>query len=361
MTDIFIQNHKISFEQIQLGQWPELSNYYQESLTFCRQWLNGREKFELQTSGSTGKPKKIMVSRQQMESSAKATGDFFKISKNKHLLCCLNTGMIAGKMMLVRAMQWNCNLTLIEPKSNPLEDFVDQNDLDFVAMVPSQVETSLISPKTTKALQNIKHLIIGGAPISEELKTRIAKLEIQAYQTYGMTETVSHIALAPILPASKLTYHTLPGVQISQDKEGKLIIKAPMALTELHTNDLVEILNEQQFIWKGRADFTINSGGIKLQPEEIEKKLSLIIGKKLPATRYFIAGAPHPKWGEQVILVVESQRPNTDFLKEFSQSIKSTLGSYENPKTIYFVDNFIETASGKINRIKSLEQVLKNP
>lgn len=360
MSHIFIQNIQISFEQIKLGEWPELSDYYHQSLIFCKEWLNGQEIFELQTSGSTGKPKKIVVSRHQMERSANATRDFFNIKKGQYLLCCLNTAMIAGKMMLVRAMEWNCNLQLIEPSGNPLDELLDQFAFNFVAMVPSQVENSLKIPKALKRLQSIQHLIIGGAPMSEELKDRVAKLEIRAYQTYGMTETVSHIALAPILPDTKLIYQTLPGVEINQDTEGKLIIKAPMALNELHTNDLVEILNDRQFIWKGRADFTINSGGLKLQPEEIEKKLSYIINKSFQGARYFVTGEPHPKWGEQVVLLIESKRPKTELFQELSQKVKSNLTKYENPKKIYFADNFIETTSGKINRIKSLEQALKN-
>ncbi|WP_215222946.1 AMP-binding protein [Echinicola shivajiensis] len=359
MSHIFIQNIQVSFEQIKLGKWPELSDYYHQSLIFCREWLNDKENFELQTSGSTGKPKKIAVSRHQMECSAKATGDFFNIKKGQHLLCCLNTAMIAGKMMLVRAMEWNCNLHLIEPSGNPLEKLFDQVAFNFVAMVPSQVENSLKTPKALERLQSIQHLIIGGAPISEELKNRIAKLGISAYQTYGMTETVSHIALAPLILNTKLIYQTLPGVEIDQDTEGKLIINAPMALNKLHTNDLVQILNDRQFIWKGRADFTINSGGVKLQPEEIERKLSYVINNSFPDARYFVTGEPHPKWGEQVVLLIESERPKTELFQELSQKVKSHLTKYENPKKIYFTYNFIETTSGKINRIKSLEQALK--
>ncbi|WP_186756320.1 AMP-binding protein [Echinicola salinicaeni] len=360
MSHIIIQNHKISFDQIKLGQWPDLTEYYHQSLVFCSEWLNGKENFELQTSGSTGKPKKVMVSRRQMEASANATGHFFNITNDQYLLCCLNTTMIAGKMMLVRAMQWNCNLNLTEPSGSPLKDFLEHPPFGFVAMVPSQVENSLRDSKTTQRLLDINYLIIGGAPISAGLIDKLSRLKINAYQTYGMTETVSHIALAPIVQDTKLIYNTLPGVKIDQDQEGRLIIAAPMALKELHTNDLVEILNEQQFIWKGRADFTINSGGVKLQPEEIEKKLSSIMSKILPNSRYFIAGTPHSKWGEQVVLLIESEKPSSDLILELSKKVKDTVGRFENPKKIHFVDNFIETTSGKINRIQSLELVLKN-
>ncbi|GAB3646525.1 AMP-binding protein [Echinicola sediminis] len=346
---IIIENHQLTFEQIKEGHWPAFPPYFEDSLSFCKDWLNDRQNFQLQTSGSTGKPKTISVTRNQMLLSAGATGKFFGIPANASLFCCLNTAMIAGKMMLVRAMVWDSCLYLKEPTGNPLSDLVVDQHFDFVAMVPAQVENSLQDSRTIENLNKIAHLIIGGAPISPQLQISISHLSCNAYQTYGMTETVSHIALAKITGAPPLIYQSLPGVKIGTTAEKKLTIEAPMALAPLITNDIVELLSENQFIWKGRADFTINSGGLKIQPEILETKISPVMEKQWGGVRYFISSRPSKKWGEEVVLIIEAVgSPQQEQLLQ--EEMAEILGKYERPKKVYFLENFIETPSGKIKR-----------
>jgi len=241
-----------------------------------------------------------------------------------------------------------------------LENFPKDQSFDFVAMVPAQIENCLLNNKAVCMLQNIANLIIGGAPLSQQTQQAISQLPCKAYQTYGMTETVSHIALAKITGKPPLVYRSLPGVKISTTPSGQLTIDAPMALETLITNDIVEIISENQFVWKGRADFTINSGGIKIQPEILEAKISPIMAKYLPQSRYFISGRPSKKWGEEIILIVESS-PSGQLEKTLNDAIALVAGKYEKPKKIYFLENFTETPSGKIKRKDNLKMVLEKP
>ncbi|GGF16913.1 AMP-binding protein [Echinicola rosea] len=356
MGKIIIGTSSIPFGEIKKGNWPDCGPYFDRSLAFCQAWLNGEASFQLNTSGSTGTPKTIDISRRQMEISAAATGKFFDIEPKANLLCCLNTDMIAGKMMLVRGLEWDSIIYLQEPSGTPLADLDGLGTFGFVAMVPAQVENSLLY--SIEKLKNIQHLIIGGAPLSHKLQKEISQLSCNAYQTYGMTETVSHIALAKITGLPPLIYRTLPGVTISTSKDSCLVINAPMANTTLTTNDKVTIPAANTFIWQGRADFTINSGGIKIQPEKLEVEIASTMEMHLPGKRYFIAGAPDEKWGQRVVLVIESAPISTAKREQIESEIAAKVKKHERPKNIYFIENFTETPSGKIKRIASLEQVL---
>jgi O-succinylbenzoic acid--CoA ligase len=325
--------------------------YAQAALDFCKAWLAGQDQFVQHTSGSTGIPKPIGISRKQMAASAQATGAFFRAQSKTHLLCCLNPEYIAGKMMLVRAMVWDCPVDLVEPSANPFE--MRNTAPDFIALVPMQAEAILEDPHSLALLKKIKHVIIGGAPVSESLKKSLMDHGISAWQTYGMTETVSHIALAKI-QVGQLEYHTLPDVKIGQDERGALWVLSPMSGPEkIQTNDLIEMKSESLFSWLGRADFVINSGGIKLFPELLEQRAEPIIGRLLPGLRFFFFGEKDQKLGERLILIVESKlnpQLESDLLRELS----TVLTKFELPKAIYFNPKFIFTPTGKINRQRSL-------
>ncbi|MFD2203207.1 AMP-binding protein [Shivajiella indica] len=355
MGKIIIREQEFSFEQIKTGNWSAQDPYFAQALYFCKDWLTGKTEFELSTSGSTGTPKTIQVNRNQMEISAKATRDFFGIEKDAKLLCCLNTEMIAGKMMLVRGMEWEAYIYLIKPQSNPLEEL--NQIFDFAAMVPLQVDTCLQNPDTYLKMQQIINLIIGGAPSSRSLLEKIAEMRLNAYQTYGMTETVSHIALAKI-EGAELVYKVLPGVQIGVDQSNRLWVKAPMAKENiLQTNDVVELLNSQLFKWIGRADFTINSGGIKLQPEILEPKMADAIFPVFGKVDFFLIGKEDEKLGQKTVLVIEhpkDEKKASDLIIE----LKKGLERYQVPKEILFNPSFTKTESGKINRIASYKNSL---
>jgi o-succinylbenzoate---CoA ligase len=335
---------KIQDFELETDSFPD---FLRAAFSFCKSWLSGQTSFTQLTSGSTGTPKKIYIHRSQLLASAEATGAFFQIQPDITLLCCLNPEYIAGKIMLVRAMVWDCPIWLVEPSSLPLSsvDFIP----DFAAMVPLQAEQSLHDSQSKSKLKHIKQLLIGGAPISDTLRKNLVEHQIQAWQTYGMTETVSHIALAKI-KQNPPVYQTLPGVQIGQDERGALWVISPMSGSEkIQTNDLIEQISENHFSWLGRADFVINSGGVKLHPELLEQKVETTIKELFPGSSFFFFGEKDNKLGERVVLIIESVA-NQDAEEKLVQRLGMILGKYEVPKAVYFSPKFQLTPSGKIDR-----------
>ena len=333
----------------------DLPDFAKSAFEFCSDWLEGKDFFEQKTSGSTGSPKIIRLDRSQMIASALATKGFFKTEENTKMLCCLNPEYIAGKMMLVRAMVWGCEIELVEASSNPILEISEIPD--FVAMVPLQVEQSLSDPRSFKQLQKVQNLIIGGAPLSEKLKAQIVKSGIRAFQTYGMTETVSHIALAKIT-ADQMVYHTLPGVEIGVDDREALWVKSKMSGPfPIQTNDQVILLSKNTFQWLGRVDFVINSGGVKIHPELLEAKVSGILEDYFPSSQFFFAGIKDDKFGEKIILVIEMEQPSDISAEDLKEELKTVLNRFENPKEIFFVKHFIRTPSGKLDRNKTVQSL----
>lgn len=292
-----------------------------------------------------------------MQASAAATKAYFHIEQHSTLLCCLNTWMIAGKMMLVRAMEWNADLYLVKANSDPLNENWIKYPLDFVAMVPLQVQKALNNSPSLNRLRQIKNLIIGGAPSGPALVASIKEHQINAFQTFGMTETVSHIALAPML-ADELIYETLPGVIIGADEEDRLWVQGPMSdQQKLQTNDIVDILNRSQFRWLGRADFVINSGGVKIYPEILEKKIQGIIFEHFGDIAYFMGGVHDEKLGQKVVLVIEGHQQAGYDQDPFMESLKKYVNKFHLPKEIFFLPTFNYTSSGKVNRIETLKMI----
>ena len=310
---------------------------------FLREWFSTDSHILVMTSGSTGNPKNIHLRKDFMINSALATGCYFQLGENTKALCCLPIKFIAGKMMLVRALTLGWDLDVIESTSNPLQEITKQ--YDFSAMVPLQLRNSI------SKIDQIKTLIVGGGVVSRELKKAIQTIDTNCYATYGMTETITHIAVKKLNKfsqselESESVYKTLPDVTISKDKRSCLVIRAPKISNEnIITNDVIELISKSEFNWKGRLDHVINSGGVKLHPEEIEQKLSNTI-----YSRFFVAGIPDEMLGEKCILVIEGENyPITK--KHFSK-----LSRFEIPKAIFFIPKFIETGSGKIQRLKTLD------
>jgi len=331
-----------------------LPDFAKAAFTFCHAWLSEAKTFVQQTSGSTGVPKKIEVTREQMLASAIATGAFFNANQSTQLLCCLSPEYIAGKMMLVRAMVWGCPIWLVEPTGNPLEaiGFIP----DFVAMVPLQVEKVLENPQSLATLRSVQQVIVGGASISKNLKSELVENSIDAWQSYGMTETVSHIALAKITQGD-LLYQTLPGVEIGQDGRGALWVKSPMSGTEkIQTNDLVDLKSENSFLWLGRVDFVVNSGGIKLHPEVLELKAESVIQEFFPGSKFFFFGESDEKLGQKLVLILENE-PNFEESKKLTAALVNNLSRFEVPKEVYFSKEFVLTPNGKINRSQTFENL----
>ncbi|MEL4308514.1 AMP-binding protein [Joostella sp. CR20] len=326
----------------------EGEDYEQSIGNFLMDWLDAKDHLFVRTSGSTGTPKHIKIQKQFMVNSAIASGDFFGISVGDTALHCLPAAYIAGKMMLVRAMILGLEIDLVAPTLHPLEEIEEQ--YDFSAMIPLQVSNSL------NKINNIKQLIVGGAPVTKDLVESVQDKSTQVFETYGMTETVTHIAAKKInnFSASESIdsahFKILPNVTISTDKRGCLVIDAPYIAEEtIVTNDIVTLISESEFDWKGRYDNVINSGGVKLIPEQIEKKLAKVISQ-----RFFVYGLNDAELGEKLILVIEGKAQEA--LKTSVKELKS-LEKFEHPKAIYFTDKFEETANGKLLREATVEKL----
>ena len=310
---------------------------------FLMDWLDSKDYINVKTSGSTGQPKLMKVSKQAMVNSAIATGNFFKMKPGQTALLCLPTHYIAGKMMLVRAMILGLDLDFVDPTTQPVFDY--GKTYNFCAMVPLQLTN------TVGYIHNIKTLIVGGASISKPLEEAIQGLKTKIYATYGMTETVSHIAVKPINGKKKSDYFKVfPKVIISQDDRGCLVIDAPKVAPErLVTNDVVRLHSDTEFELIGRIDNMINSGGVKLFPEQIEAKLADQIKE-----RFFIASEPDEHLGAKLILILESDANN------LKSSVFKELDKFEVPREIYAVPEFKETATGKIQRKETLKLIKKD-
>jgi O-succinylbenzoic acid--CoA ligase len=304
---------------------------------FLLDWFDNKDYIDLQTSGTTGIPKTVRMEKQKMVNSALATGDFFELSPGDKALYCLPTRYIAGKMMLVRSLILGLDIDFVAPSAHPLAK--NETKYDFVAMVPLQAQNSL------SALKDVKKMIVGGAKMSKSLEKSLLKhKKTLVYETYGMTETITHIAAKKV---GEKAFSILPNISISQNDMNCLVIDAPQISNErIVTNDVVEIINDNEFIFLGRIDTVVNSGGIKLIPEQIEEKLSVAI-----PGRFFLGGIADAILGEKLVLVVEGEE------NSFDVSVLDSLDKYEKPKKVFYNVTFIETDNGKIKRKEILSSL----
>jgi O-succinylbenzoic acid--CoA ligase len=322
-------------------KWQSSGDNEQKQLgMFMEEWLDGNDSLTLHTSGSTGTPKQLLVSKKSMQASAERTAAFFELSPGDTALLCLPTHYIAGKMMLVRALVIGLELDVIPSKS--LLDLKGKT-YDFAALIPLQVNASF------DLLGNLKKILIGGAPIPTELRKALAKKYPHCVETYGMTETLTHVATRfvcyPTVP-----FRAMPGIKINVDHDSCLQIMAPyISSSPICTNDVVELLDNRSFILIGRRDFVINSGGRKIFPEQLEEKLSVQL--RIP---FFFTGIPDVELGEKLVLVVEGG------IKEKQLGLKTAtklLGADKHlvPKDVLCLDTFVLTRTGKLNRIATLK------
>ena len=327
---------------------------------FLQEWNNDSERVLVHTSGSTGKPKPLWVEKRRMEASARITCDFLGLKTGDTALLCTSLDYIAGKMMVVRSLVRNLRLMVVEPSGHPLAS-LSKEDIDFAAMVPMQVYNSLQIPEERERLKQIKHLIIGGGAVDEALASELKAFPNNVWSTYGMTETLSHIALRRLngVEASEW-YVPLPNVTVSMNEEGCLVIDAPEVCAErLVTNDMVEfgrlgdwsfsrlgdLEREVCFRIIGRKDNVIISGGIKIQIEELERILKPFIREP-----FLITKRKDEKFGEVVVLLTES----TD-LEKVKKACQMHLPQYWKPRDYVFVEKLPMTETGKPARKKAEE------
>ena len=320
---------------------------------FLSEWNNDSDRVLVHTSGSTGKPKPMMVEKKRMLNSARITCDFLGLKPGDSALLCMSLDYIAGKMVVVRSIERHLHLISVSPSGHPLKD-IDLKDVNgkdvngeitFAAMVPMQVYNTLQVPEERERLTHIRHLIIGGGAIDASLEKELQALpgNIAIWSTYGMTETLSHIALRRINGAEASEwYQPFDSVKISQTEEGCLVIDAPLVCAEtLVTNDIVEI-EKLRFRIKGRKDNVICSGGIKIQIEEVEEFLKPHLEKP-----FMLAKKKDEKFGEIAVLMSEDKE-----IKTVEATIRRLLSDHKYwiPREFRYVDHLPLTETGKPKR-----------
>ncbi|MCF2490971.1 AMP-binding protein [Dyadobacter sp. CY347] len=332
--------------------------YFGKAYDFMQSWLNGQQTFTLQTSGSTGTPKPIEIDRNQLIASAQMTGKALDLGRGTRALVCLNVHYIAGLMMLVRGMELDWEMTIIEPSANPLLEFDSHAEFDFTALVPLQLTAILENPQTEKQIERLGKILLGGAPVNVTLQREIEALTIPIYQSYGMTETVSHIALRRLNGAkSSEDYHFLPNIDFGTDERGCLHISGPVTNGGVvQTNDLVEI-SGNTFKWIGRADNVINSGGVKIVLDKIDERVGEVFYEFKIHNAFFNWSVPDEKLGQKLVLVIEGTE-NALPVDQIILKIRKRLSAYETPKHVYFVQHFSKTTTDKVDKRHTVQQLL---
>ena len=316
---------------------------------FLAEWHNDSPKVLVHTSGSTGKPKPMWVEKRRMEASARITCQFLGLREGDIALLCLPLDYIAGKMMVVRALTCGLRLKAVEPSGNPLRT-VTAAEVAFAAMVPMQVWNTLQVPEERRQLMDIKHLIIGGGAIDDALAAELRTFPNAVWSTYGMTETLSHIALRRLSgPEASDWYTPFEGVRLSLNEEQCLVIDAPAVHDgTLVTNDIAEI-SDKGFRILGRKDNVICSGGLKIQTEEVERMLHAHLREP-----YLITKRRDEKFGEIVVLLTEGDAAEAEAV------CRRVLPPYWQPRAIVRVAQIPMTENGKPAR-KQAESLAQNP
>ncbi len=310
-----------------------------EVYRFILEFLDESKVIRQQTSGTTGARKTIELPKESMLASAKNTVDFFQLKDGDVAVLCLPVKYIAGKMMVVRALLAGLNLKLIQPSGTP--DFTGIEKTDFCAMVPMQ--TSHLLQKNL--WPQMKTLLLGGTETGPELLEQLQHLNTLVFETYGMAETCSHVALKQLNGTQRETaFNALPDVQISTDERDCLVIRAAYLPEKIITNDRVQMVDTNRFKWLGRFDNIINSGGIKIQPEILEKQFQEILQKPCA-----VFGKSDEILGQKIILVVETLHPKQP--EEVWAKLASHIERKMLPKEMYFVPSLPRNKSYKIDRM----------
>lgn len=319
--------------------------YAREATDFLYRCLDAGRTIRCHTSGSTGVPKTMEIEKSRMVASARMTCRRFDLGEDTRALLCLPIAYIAGRMMLVRALTAGWDLRAVVPSSRPLEQV--EGRFDFAALVPLQLYESV------EALSRIRKVLVGGGAVSEAFLSRLAECrlpETAIYQSYAMTETVTHVAVRELYPSGEKAYTALDGVCFSLSEEGCLVIDAPAVAGErVMTRDRAVLLDQRHFLWQGRADTVINSGGIKIFPEDTEE----VLAGMLPAGRFLVGGVSDERLGERQVLFVEGCA--ADF-PDLEVRMREAFDPYHRPRQVVFVPLFPRTSTGKVDRMRLLRE-----
>lgn len=308
---------------------------------FLNEWFDASPIITVHTSGSTGVPKELVVRKDRMMQSARLTCEFLNLQAGDTALLCMNLRYIGAMMMVVRSLVAGLNLVVRPASGHPLSDV--EVPLKFAAMVPLQVYNTLRVPAERKRLEHTDILIIGGGAVDDSLEAELKTIPIAAYSTYGMTETLSHIALRRLNgEAASKCYYPFPSVELSLSAENTLIVKAPLICDDvLQTNDIACLCSDGSFTIAGRKDNVINSGGIKIQAEEMENRLQPFI-----PVPFAVTAVPDPCLGQALTLLIAG-KPD---IKELENKLQAVLETYYRPKHIFITELIPQTENGKIDR-----------
>lgn len=333
---------------------------------FKAQWEDESEHIEVHTSGSTGEPKQLFVEKSRMAASAKNTCRFLGLKEGNTALLCMPLEYIAGKMMAVRAFTWKLSLISVTPSSHPLSSLTSAPD--FAAMTVMQVVCTLQNANEALMFSKIKNVIIGGGAIDRDLEEKLSQMPNRIWSSYGMTETLSHIALRRVSGNERSLWYTpMPNVKVCLTLSGCIQIDAPDVCKEtIVTNDIGEMNGSNKFRIIGRTDNTINSGGIKIQAEEVELMIrEALVAEKAGIINFNITSTTDKTLGEAVTLVYEkstssqTRGENVDYIKNVLESAAEHLPTYWKPRLWIGVSNLPLTGTGKPDRA-ALKRLVRN-
>ena len=362
LTSFLLNGRKIPYAALAQTSTPDV--YETRVLQRLQAWRAGAVAFELTTSGSTGPPAPLLLHRAQMRASARRTADFFGLRPDDRALVCLNCDYIGGLMMLVRGLERDLHLTVVAPHANPFEYVAAGAGFEFTALVPLQLQAVLAAGQAPR-LNAMRAVLVGGAPVAGSLLAAVrAALTVPVWHTYGMSETCSHVALRRLNgPEATDYYRVLPGVAAGQDERGCLTLRGDVTDDQLIvTNDLVALLPAQHgFRWLGRADFVINSGGVKVAAEKVEMVLEVALAEVGAARRCFVTGRPDERLGQAVAAYLEGPALPAPQLAQVQALLAARLGPYEQPRHWAQVPAFATTASGKLDRRATVARAAQGP
>jgi len=337
------------------------SDFEEKVQLFCSKWLSNATQFTFFTSGSTGTPKEIILSRKQLENSAIQTIKWLDLEANQNALLCLPPDYIAGAMVLVRAMMAKMKLLLIEPSQDISKELNKIHvPIHLASFVPNQWQFLLSASLSLNTIfKESRGVLIGGADISFKVKEKTNQMcDFKVYLTYGMTETVSHVAFQSIGKEPTNCLKALPSVSIFQLPEGNLAVSSPSTLFEtIETQDLVEMIDDQSFRIVGRLNRIINSSGLKINPQKIEEKLTGFFEQNNLTNEFFVAGLPDEFFGEVVSIFVEGKLSCT--LKDINNYLVQFFEKNKLPKKLIIMDQFCRTSSQKIDFQQTIHQIEK--
>lgn len=351
---------KIVFEgsEYQLSTLNDLLKVYPEAkqlVQFILDWQQNKTSFQFHTSGSTGSPKVIDVLREQIVASVMATGKYLGLKPEHRALLALNPNFVASIMMVARCLHLDMDLLLQRPTTNPIQQL--DRSVDFASFVPMQIY-KMIEVGDIEKISLIRQVLVGGAPLSTAAFVRLSNLKTNIYLTYGMTETVSHIALMPVKGSLKdACYEVLPGIDIGEDKDHCLHVTGAVTNhVSVQTNDIVTILMDHKFRWLGRRDHVINSGGIKIQPERVEEAIRPLLPDGVDC---MVSWVPDENLGSACVLISENYALSKDEFKCLQDVVKETFSKHHIPKSNYTLEAFVRTPSGKLQRDTTRLNMLK--